>query len=132
MSDPHVSRRNPDGTRARQGLYLGPLRVTVTRAILFVAVVGSAGYLAYALTVRDATQIPMLASGAAVLGIVFAAVALAGAIETVRARVPIGPPDRWSRPSSAASRGSSPVAASPRPRSWPSSGLPDRRWAAPC
>ncbi len=86
MSDPsHVSRRNPDGTRTRQGLYLGPLRITVTRVILFVAVVGSAGYLAYALTVRDATQIPMLASGAAVLGIVFAAVALAGAIETVRA-----------------------------------------------
>ena len=86
MSDPsHVSRRNPDGTRTRQGLYLGPLRITVTRVILFVAVVGSAGYLAYALTVRDATQIPMLASGAAVLGIVFSAVALAGAIETVRA-----------------------------------------------
>jgi hypothetical protein len=43
------------------------------------------GYLVYALTVRDATQIPLLASGAAVLGMVFAALALAGAIETVRA-----------------------------------------------
>lgn len=86
MSSPgHVSRRNPDGTRTRQGVHLGPVRITVTRVILFLAVVGSVGYLAYALTVRDATQIPMLASGAAVLGIVFAAVALAGAIETVRA-----------------------------------------------
>ena len=93
MSDPsHVSRRNPDGTRTRQGLYLGPLRITVTRVILFLAVVGSGGYLAYALTVRDATQIPMLASGAAVLGIVFSAVALAGAIETVRAARADRPP----------------------------------------
>lgn len=54
------------------------------RVILLVALVGSASYFAYAFTVRDATQIPMLASGAAVLGIVFAALALAGAIETVR------------------------------------------------
>ena len=46
---------------------------------------GSVAYLAYAITVRDNTQIPMLASGAAVLGIVFVALALAGAIATVRA-----------------------------------------------
>lgn len=86
MSGPgHVSRRNPDGTRARSGVHLGPLRVTATRVILLLAVVGTMGYLVYALTVRDATQIPMLASGAAVLGIVFTALALAGAIETVRA-----------------------------------------------
>ncbi len=81
----HVSRRNPDGTRAREGAYLGPVRITPTRVMLAIAVVGSLAYLAYAFTVRDATQIPMLASGAAVLGIVFSAVALAGAIETVRA-----------------------------------------------
>ncbi|HSW42090.1 MAG TPA: hypothetical protein VLM76_06245 [Patescibacteria group bacterium] len=81
----HVSPRNPDGSRAREGLYIGPIRITATRVSLFLAVVGSGGYLLYAITVRDATQIPMLASGAAVLGIVFVAVALAGAIETVRA-----------------------------------------------
>lgn len=81
----HVSRRNPDGSRARPGVHLGPVRITATRVVLLLAVVGSVAYLAYALTIRDATQIPMLASGAAVLGIVFAAVALAGAIETVRA-----------------------------------------------
>ncbi len=86
MSGPrHVSRRNPDGTRARESTYLGPVRITATRVVLFLAVAGSVGYLAYALTVRDATQIPMLASGAAVLGMVFAALSLAGAIETVRA-----------------------------------------------
>jgi hypothetical protein len=76
----HVSRRAP----VREGAYLGPVKVTATRVILLVAVAGSIGYLAYAITVRDATQIPMLASGAAVLGIVFSALALAGAIETVR------------------------------------------------
>ncbi len=86
MSGPgHVSRRNPDGTRAREGAHIGPVRITATRIVLLVAVAGSVGYLVYALTVRDATQIPMLASGAAVLGIVFAALALAGAVETVRA-----------------------------------------------
>ncbi|MCU0477532.1 MAG: hypothetical protein MUE92_02115 [Chloroflexi bacterium] len=80
----HVARRNPDGTAAREGVYLGPIRITPTRVILLIAVVGSVGYLGYAITVRDATQIPMLASGAAVLGIVFAALSIAGAIETVR------------------------------------------------
>jgi hypothetical protein len=81
----HVSRRNPDGTAAREGAHLGPVRITPTRVVLLVAVVGSIGYLAYAVTVRDAAQIPMLASGAAVLGIVFSALALAGVMETVRA-----------------------------------------------
>jgi len=53
--------------------------------MLLAAVIGSVGYLAYAVTVRDATQIPMLASGAAVLGLVFAALAIAGVAETLRA-----------------------------------------------
>jgi hypothetical protein len=81
----HISPRDPNGGRARQGAYLGPVKITPTRVILLVAVAGSIGYLAYAITVRDAAQIPMLASGAAVLGIVFSALALAGVIETVRA-----------------------------------------------
>lgn len=81
----HVTRRGPDGAAVREGLYLGPVKITPTRVMLFVAIVGSIAYLVYALTVRDATQIPMLASGAAVLGIVFAALAIAGAVETVRA-----------------------------------------------
>jgi hypothetical protein len=81
----HVAPRNPDGTRAREGLFLGPVRITVMRVVLLIAVIGSVGYLAYAITVRDAAQIPMLASGAAVLGIVFGALAIAGAVETLRA-----------------------------------------------
>lgn len=81
----HVARRSPDGTRAREGLWLGPLRITATRVILFVAVAGSVAYLVYAITVRDPAQIPMLTSGAAVLGIVFTALAIAGVAETIRA-----------------------------------------------
>jgi len=86
MSGPgHVSGRSPAGRRGRAGLHLGPLRITATRVILLLAVVGSLGYFVYAITVRETTQIPMLASGAAVLGLVFAVLAIAGAIETVRA-----------------------------------------------
>ena len=33
----HVSRRNPDGTRAREGAHIGPVRITATRIILVVA-----------------------------------------------------------------------------------------------
>lgn len=82
---PHVSPRGPGGAPVRQGVHLGPVRITPTRIMLLVAVIGSVGYLVYAITVRDATQIPMLASGAAVLGIVFSALAIAGVIETMRA-----------------------------------------------
>jgi hypothetical protein len=81
----HIGPRSPDGTRAREGIWLGPLRITVTRVVLLVALLGSVGYLVYAITVRDPAQIPMLTSGAAVLGITFTALAIAGAAETVRA-----------------------------------------------
>jgi hypothetical protein len=58
---------------------IGPLPVTVTGVLIVVALLGSLAYLGYAITVRDASQIPLLASGAVVLGIVFAAVAFVGA-----------------------------------------------------
>jgi hypothetical protein len=80
-----VSPRRPDGSRGVRGPHLGPLQITPIRVMLAVALVGSLAYLVFAITVRDASQIPMLASGAAVLGIVFAALAVGGAIETYRA-----------------------------------------------
>jgi hypothetical protein len=58
---------------------IGPVPVTVTGVLIVVALLGSLAYLGYAVTVRDASQIPLLASGAVVLGIVFAAVAFVGA-----------------------------------------------------
>jgi len=89
--DWQVSPRRPDGTRARVGPrvgpHLGPIRITPTRVTAVVALFGSVAYLAYAVTVRDASQIPMLSSGAAVLGIVFAALAVAGLVATWRAGI---------------------------------------------
>ncbi|TMF40971.1 MAG: hypothetical protein E6I26_01860 [Chloroflexi bacterium] len=55
--------------------------------LIAVALVGSLAYLAYAVTVRDASQIPLLASGAVVLGIVFAGIAGVGARATWRSSV---------------------------------------------
>jgi hypothetical protein len=80
-----VSPRNSDGSRRRSGTFVGPVRLTPTRVTLAVALVGSIGFLLYAVSVRDPTQIPLLASGAAVLGIVFSALAVAGAVSTYRA-----------------------------------------------
>jgi hypothetical protein len=80
-----VSPRAPDGSRRRTGLHIGPVRVTPTRVFLAVALFGSLLYLAYAVTVRDTSQIPALASGALVLGLVFGMLATVGGIETYRA-----------------------------------------------
>lgn len=67
------------------GAYIGPVRLTPTRVTLAIALVGSALFVAYGVFARDATQIPMMCAGFGVLGIVFTALALAGAIGTYRA-----------------------------------------------
>ena len=69
------------------GPHLGPIPITATGVLIVVALVGSLLYLGYAFTVRDASQIPLLASGAVVLGIVFAAIAIVGARATWRSSV---------------------------------------------
>jgi hypothetical protein len=51
------------------------------------ALVGSVAYVLYALTVREATQIPLLAAGLVVLGIVFIAIAVVGLRATWRSSV---------------------------------------------
>jgi hypothetical protein len=81
MSDrrPEPARRRPANTTQTATRRIGPVPVTVTGILIVVALVGSLVYLLYAVTVRDASQIPLLASGAVVLGIVFAAVAFVGA-----------------------------------------------------
>ena len=50
-------------------------RISPVPVFLVIAVIGSVAYMAYVLTVREATQIPLLASGAVILAIVFAALA---------------------------------------------------------
>jgi hypothetical protein len=57
---------------------IGPIPITVTGVLIVIALFGSLAYLFYAVSVRDASQIPLLASGAVVLGIVFAAIAFVG------------------------------------------------------
>lgn len=60
-------------------------RLTATRVTLGLALIASVAYLAYAVSVRDTRQIPLLASGAVVLGLVFCALAVAGGVATYHA-----------------------------------------------
>jgi hypothetical protein len=84
--DSHVSPRRPDGSRGRRGRYIGPIRVTPIRLVLAVALVGSLAYIGLAvLLVKDSAQIPMVTSGLAILGLVFAALSVGGAIRMWRA-----------------------------------------------
>ena len=53
--------------------------------ILAIALIGSVAYVLFAITVRDPSQIPLLTSGAVVLGIVFTALAIYGGRATWRA-----------------------------------------------
>jgi len=69
----------------RRGPRLGPIRITPTKVILAVAVAGSIGFGLYTLTVRDANQIPLLAAGLTLLGLVFGMLTVAGVIATYRA-----------------------------------------------
>ena len=82
----HVSPRRPDGSRGRTGPHLGPLQITPVPAALAIAFLGSLLYIGWAVfKVKDSTQIPMITSGTAVLGLVFASLSLGGAIRMWRA-----------------------------------------------
>ena len=75
-----------NGTRRRAGPRIGPVEITPIRVVLALAFVGSLFYIAWAiLKVEDDAQIPMVTTGTAVLGIVFAAVSVGGAIRMWRA-----------------------------------------------
>ncbi len=74
-------------TTPASGRHIGPIPITATGVLIVVALIASLVYLLYALTVRDASQIPLLASGAVVLGLVFAGIAVVGARATWRSSV---------------------------------------------
>ena len=74
-----VRRRAAVTAQEPETRHIGPVPVTATGVLIAVALLGSLVYMAFAVTVRDASQIPLLASGAVVLGLVFAAVAFVGA-----------------------------------------------------
>ena len=62
------------------------MRVTPIRLVVALAFLGSAAFIAYAiLRVRDTSQIPMLSSGFAVLGLALTAVAVGALIQLWRA-----------------------------------------------
>lgn len=63
----------------------GGRRISPGVIFLVVAIVGSIIYMAYTVTVRDTSQIPLLASGAIVLAVVFAALAAYSLRATLRA-----------------------------------------------
>jgi hypothetical protein len=80
---PAAPRRPATGpVRAGAG---GGRRISPGVLFLVVAIVGSIIYMAYTVTVRDTSQIPLLASGAIVLAVVFAALAAYSLRATLRA-----------------------------------------------
>ena len=79
---------------------------------LAVALIGSVVFGLYAITVRDASQIPLLAAGAVALGIVFIALAVYSLRATWRAGVAGGTDGRSRSAAAAGSRSRSGPAAS--------------------
>ena len=62
--------------RGRTGPHLGPIRITPARVFLVVALLGGLGFLGYSIFFRDALQVPLMATGFAVVGIVLAVAAV--------------------------------------------------------
>ncbi|HEY5628285.1 MAG TPA: hypothetical protein VIR16_02130 [Candidatus Limnocylindrales bacterium] len=77
---PRAPRARADGPQSRaRGPHLGPLRITPLRVTLGIALAGGLAFLAWSVLVRDANQafqVPMMATGFFVCGIVLAVVAL--------------------------------------------------------
>jgi heme A synthase len=84
VNDTSREPRPGDATR-RRGPHLGPVRITPVRVTLLVALLGGLGFLAWSVLVRDQLQVPMMATGFAICGIVFAVTAILSVIATVRA-----------------------------------------------
>jgi hypothetical protein len=65
--------------------HLGPVRVTPLRVTLGVALAGGIGFLLWSVLVRDQLQVPMMATGFAICGLVFLVVAVLSVSAVVRA-----------------------------------------------
>jgi hypothetical protein len=77
MSARSSAGRRPQTQRARRsGPHVGPVAITPVRVTLLVALLGGLAFLAYAVFVRDQLQVPLLATGFAVVGLVFAVMAI--------------------------------------------------------
>ena len=95
LPSPHMSDRRRGSVRQGAALRehepagrrLGPIPITATGVLIVVALILSLLYVGIAITVRDPSQIPLLASGAVVLGLVFVAIAIVGARAAWRSSV---------------------------------------------
>ncbi len=85
---PPTTRRSPAARRLderRSGPRIGPIRVTPVRVTLLLALAGGLAFLAYATFVRDQLQVPLMATGFAVCGLVFVVIAVLSVGGVVRA-----------------------------------------------
>jgi hypothetical protein len=69
----------------RRGPHLGPIAITPVRVMLLVALVGGLAFLAYSLLIRDTLQVPLMATGFLVCGIVFGLMAVLAVVAVIRA-----------------------------------------------
>ena len=76
--------RDPSARR-RTGPSIGPVRITPVRVTLLIALLGGIGFLAWSVLVRDQLQVPLMATGLAICGLVFAATAVLSVAAVVRA-----------------------------------------------
>ncbi len=76
--------QDPSGRR-RAGPHIGPVRITPVRVMLLIALAGGLGFLAWSVLVRDQLQVPLMATGFAICGLVFAATAVLSVAAVVRA-----------------------------------------------
>jgi hypothetical protein len=81
--DDAAAYRGPSPNR-RRGPHIGPIGISPLRVTLFIALLGGLGFLAYAVFVRDALQVPLMASGFAVIGLVFGVMAILAVLSVVR------------------------------------------------
>jgi hypothetical protein len=75
MTSSRQARPDPGATPATSGSGRTGRRISPGVVILAIALIGSVVYTIFVLTVRDASQIPLLVSGLVVLAIVFIALA---------------------------------------------------------
>jgi hypothetical protein len=71
-----TKRSAPRRSSSAGGASIGPVRITPLRVTLAIALVGGLAFLAWATFVRDANQVPMMATGLFVTGVVLGVVAL--------------------------------------------------------
>jgi hypothetical protein len=68
--------RRPSPAAPRRGRYLGPIPITPVSVVVGLAMIGSILFIVWVVAAIDEDQIPLLASGFAVLGASFVAVAV--------------------------------------------------------